>query len=153
LRAATALGVAVGLGLALGLLPTGGGYGSSVFGGQLAILVIVVACVYIGWLVSQLAPAALSFFVAPILAVIMLTLLFAVKFVRLPSAPLVGDGFEILGAIYVVPAALGALLGRVPWLRMSERDAMRNGRWVTRAALAIGAAWYAFYAVMTSYGG
>jgi hypothetical protein len=31
---------------------------------------------------------------------------------------------------------------------MPGRAAMQNGRWVTGAALAIGAAWYAFYAVM-----
>ena len=150
MRAATALGVAVGLGLALGLLLTGAGYASSGFGDKLAILLIVATCVYIGWLVAQLASAAVSILVAPLLVVIMLTLLFAVKFVRLPSAPLVGDGFEILGAIYLLPGALGALLGRVRWLRMSERAAMRNGRWVTGAALAIGAAWYALYAVMAS---
>jgi hypothetical protein len=60
----------------------------------------------------------------------------------------VGDGFEIVGLIYALPGALGALLGRVPWLRMPGRAAMQNGRWVTGAALAIGAAWYAFYAVM-----
>ena len=149
MRAATALGVAVGLGLALGLLLTAGN-GSSRFGELLAILLIVAASIYIGWLVSQLASAALSVLVAPVLVVIMLTLLFAVKFVRLPSAPLVGDGFEILGAIYVLPGALGALLGRVSRLRMSEGAAIRNGRWVTGAALAIGVAWYAFYAAMVS---
>jgi hypothetical protein len=149
MRAASALAVAVGLGLALGLLLTAG-YGSSGFGELLAILVIVAACVYIGWFVSQPASAALSVFVAPILVVIMLTLLLAVKFVRLPSAPLVGDGFEIVGVIYALPGALGALLGRVPRLRMSGRAAMRNGRWVTGAALAIAGAWYLFYAVMAS---
>jgi hypothetical protein len=88
--------------------------------------------------------------IAPVLVVIMLTLLFAVKFVRLPSAPLVGDGFEILGAIYLVPGALGALLGRVPRLRMSEGAARRNGVWVSGGALGLGAAWYALYAVMAS---
>lgn len=152
MRAATAPAVAVGLGLALGLLPKGAGSGSSGFGDQLAILVIIAAGVYIGWLAAQLAPATLSVVVATILVVIMLTVLFAVKFVRLPSAPLVGDGFEILGAIYVASGALGALLGRVPWLRVPETDAVRNGRWVTGAALAIAAAWYLFYAVMAASG-
>lgn len=149
MRAATALGVAVGLGLALGLL-LGAGYGPSGFGEPLAILVIVAASVYIGWLVSQLASAGLSILAAPILVVIMLTFLFALKFLRLPSAPLVGDGFEMLCAIYVLPGALGALIGQVRWLRMSEGAAMRNGRWVTGAALAIGVVCYALYAVMVS---
>lgn len=128
MRAASALVVAVGLGLALA------------------------ASVYIGWLVAQFASAAVSIIFGPILIVIMLTVLFAVKFVRLPSAPLVGDGFEILGVIYVLPGAFGALLGRVPRLRVPETAAVRNGRWVTGAALAIGAAWYLFYAVMAASG-
>jgi hypothetical protein len=149
-RLATAPAVAVGLGLALGLLLTSAGSGSSGFGDQLAILVIIAAGVYIGWLVAQLASAALSVVVAPILVVIMLTVLFGVKFVRLPSAPLTGDGLELLGVMYVLPGALAALLGRLPWLRVPETTAVRNGRWVTGAALAIGAAWYLFYAVMAA---
>ena len=152
MRAASALVVAVGLGLALGLVLGGAGSGASRLGDQLAILAIIAASVYIGWLVAQLASAAVSIVFGPILVVIMLTVLFAVKFVRLPSAPLVGDGFEILGVIYVLPGALAALLGRLPWLRVTETAAVRNGRWVTGAALAIGVAWYAFYAVMAAQG-
>jgi len=152
MRAASVLVVAVGLGLALGLLLTGASSGSSRLGDQLAILVIIAASMYIGWLVAQLASVPVSIVLGPLLVVIMLTVLFAVKFVRLPSAPLVGNGVETLGVIYVLPGALAALLGRVPWLRVTETAAVLNGRWVTGAALAIAVAWYAFYAVMVAQG-
>jgi hypothetical protein len=140
-----AFGLAVVFGLALGLLLTGTGPGASgIVGGQYWILVIVAASVYMGWQVAQLSAAPLSLVAAPVLGALMVALLLGVKFVRMPSAPLVGDGFEVLVLIYAAAALLGALLGHVSWLRAhTPAEAARTGLWLAAATVTVTGATYA----------
>lgn len=143
MRAASALVVAVGLGVALGALFTGPWLGASGLGGLFGILVLVAAGLFVGWLMAQLYSGPLSLVAAPTLILILVGVLFGVKLVRLPSAPLVGDGFEILVAIYAAVGTLGAVIGWMPWLRAPAPGAARTGLWLTATALAMSAATYA----------
>ena len=108
MRAASGLAVAVGLGLALGLVLTSS---AGIGGGQYWIIVVIWACLFVGWLAAQLTPVG-SLVTGPALVLVMTAVLFAVKLVRLPDAPLTGDGVELLVAIYAAFGALGALIGR-----------------------------------------
>jgi hypothetical protein len=140
MRAAGVIVVAAGLGVALSLILTSAGLRvSGAVGGLYGIAVLITACVYVGWLVSQLSAAPASLVAAPLLALFMIAALFGAKFLRLPSAPLVGDGFQIFVAIYAAAGALGAFLGLVPSLRAPVRAAERMGFWLTTVALAVGA--------------
>jgi hypothetical protein len=89
-------------------------------GGQYWTVVLIASCVCVGWSLAQLSRTPLSLVAAPVLAVLMVAVILGVKLIRWPSAPLVGDGFEIVVAIYAGAGALGALLGLmrpVRWLR------------------------------------
>ena len=145
-----AFAMALVLGLALGLLLTGTGPGASgIVGGQYWILVIVAASVYLGWFVAQLSSATVGVLAAPILVLIMLAVLFGVKFVRVPWAPLVGDGFGILLAIYAASGTSGALLGRISRLRArTPSAAAQTGLWLATAVVMGSAATYALAAVI-----
>lgn len=117
MRAAGALVVAAGLGVALSVILTIAGLRGSGVPGLLGAAVLIAACVYIGWLVAQLTSAPVS----------------------LVAAPIVGDAFEIFVIIFAATGAFGALLGQVPWLRIRAAIAARTGLWLTGAALVLSA--------------
>lgn len=140
MRAAGAIVVAAGLGVALCLILTSAGLRvSGAVGGPYSIALLVTACVYVGWLVSQLSTAPASLVGAPLLVLCMIAALMGVKILRWPSAPLVGDAFEIFVAIYAAVGLFGAFVGLVPSLRAPVRVAERTGIWLTAVALAVGA--------------
>src|SRR5688572_18515205 len=112
-----ALAVALAVGLWLGLLLTGTGPGASgIVGGQYWILVMTFASVYLGWQLAQLDTTPLSVVVAPLLVVLMISVMLGVKFIHVPWVPLFSDSFPILIAIDAATGALGALIGRAPSL-------------------------------------
>lgn len=147
-----ALGLAVVFGLALGLLLTGTGPGASgIIGGQYWAVVLIAASVYLGWQVAQFSNALVSLVAAPVLVVLMIAVLLGVKFVRVPWAPLVGDGFEIVVAIYAAAGMLGALVGRAPSLRArTAATAARTGLVLAATAVAVIVATYALASVVGS---
>jgi hypothetical protein len=110
MRAAGVFTMVLGLGVALGLVLTSPW---ATGGGQYWAVVLVAACLYVGWLLAQLSPAPVSLIAAPVLAVLMIAVILGVKAVRWPSAPLVGDGFEIVVALYGAAGLVGALIGSV----------------------------------------
>jgi len=145
MRAAGVITVVLGLGVALGLVLT---CPAGIFGGLYWFFVIAAAGACVGWLLAQLYSAPFSLVAAPVLVVFMIAVMLGVKVVRMPLAPLVGDGFEIGLAISAAAGALGALLGLAPWLRASTPAvAARIGLWPAAAAVAVSAAPYAFAAV------
>src|SRR5688500_20260837 len=92
-----ALAVALALGLWLGLLLTGTGPGASgIVGGQYWILVMTFASVYLGWQLAQLDTTPLSVVVAPLLVVLMISVVLGVTSIRVPWAPRVSESFPIL---------------------------------------------------------
>jgi hypothetical protein len=143
MRAASAIAMAAGNGVALGLIFTSTGLRvSGTVGGLYAIAVLVMACVYVGWLASQLSAAPASLVSGPLLVLCMLAALLALKALRLPSAPLVGDAIEVFVAPYAAAGAFGAFLGLAPWLRVPASAAERTGLSLTIVALAVGAVTY-----------
>ena len=108
MRAARPVAVATGLGLALGVLFTSG-FDLREYG----VVVLLVACFFLGSRMATLPSVALGLIAAPILVLLMLGLLFAVKIIRMPQAPLTGDGFETFLLVYAVVGMLGALIGRI----------------------------------------
>jgi hypothetical protein len=147
-----AFGLAAVFGLVLGLLLTGTGPAATgVVVGQYWILVIIAASVYLGWQVAQLSSKIVSLVAAPVLVVFMIAVLLGMKFVRVPGAPLVGDGFEIVVAVYAAAGALGAFVGRLPWLRaQTPADAARTGLWLAAAMVTVSVATYAWASVTGS---
>lgn len=150
MRAASALVVAVGLGGALGVVVTSAGVRTSGVPGLYGFAVLVAACVYVGWFVAQFVSAPVSVVASPSAVLVMIAVLLGVKVLRLPSAPLVGDGFEIFVVMYAGAGAVGALLGRARSLRLPELAAARTGLWLTAAALVISATTFALDAVIGS---
>jgi hypothetical protein len=148
MRAASAVVVAAGLGVALSVILTIAGLRASGIPGLLGVAVLVAASVYIGWLVAQLTSAPVSLAAAPIIVMGMVGVLLGVKLLLLPLAPLVGDAFEIFVTIYAATGAFGALLGQVPWLRIRAGVAARTGLWLAGAALVLSAATLVFDAVI-----
>lgn len=148
MRAASAVVVAVGLGVALGVILTSSGLRASVVPGVVGFAALIAACVYIGWLVAQFTSAAVGFAAAPVVVVGMIGVLLGVKLIRLPFAPLVGDGFEIFVLIYAGAGAFGAVLGQVPLLQTPAGAAARMGLLLTGAALVISATTLALDAVI-----
>lgn len=136
------------LGLALGALLTGTGPGASgIGGGEFWTLVLIFASAFLGWQAAQVSPVPASLGLAPAMVVVMVAALLAVKFNRLPSAPLVGDGFQILVGIYAAVGLLGALIGRIPSLRArTATGAVRAGLWLSAAALVVSLAAYGWAA-------
>jgi hypothetical protein len=133
------------LGVALGLVLTGPW---AIGGGQYWTVVLIAACVYVGWLLAQLSSASVSLVSAPVLAVFMVAVILGVKLVRWPSAPIVGDGFAIVVALYGAAGAVGALLGLVPWLRSRmPAGAARTALGLSAAMLILSAAPYALAAL------
>lgn len=147
-----AFGLAVVFGLVLGLALTGTGPGASgIVGGQYWAVVLIAASVYLGWQVAQFSDALVSLVAAPVLVVLMIAVLMGVKFVRVPWAPLVGDGFEIVVAIYAGAGVLGAAIGRTPSLRAhNAAAAARTGFVLAAAAVAVIVATYALASVVGS---
>jgi hypothetical protein len=139
MRAASALVVAAGLGVALGVILTSSGLRATTVPGLLGFAVFIAACVYLGWLVAQLASAPVGLVAATVVVIGMIAVLFGVKLTRLPSAPLVGDAFEIFLVGYAGAGAIGALLGQVPPLRMPAAAAARTGLLLTAVALVVSA--------------
>jgi len=114
----TLVAVTLVAGLALGLIFTGNGPGASgIVRGEYWILVLVAASIFLGWLAAQLGFGAAALLVSPVAVVLMIAVVLGVKYVRLPAAPIVADGFRILVAIYASCGVLGALLGGAPWMR------------------------------------
>jgi hypothetical protein len=153
MRAATfGFALALILGLALGGLLTGTGPGASgVVGSEYWILVITAASVYLGWQVAQLTSAPISLIAATVLVVVMIGVILGVKYARVPWAPLMGDGFAILVAVYAAAGVLGALAGRTPWLRVrTVAGAARTGLWLAPVIVAVSLATYALSSVMGS---
>lgn len=153
MRAASLLVVAVGLGVALSVILTSMGRASQVpallgVSVLLGFFVLIAACVYIGWLVAQLASAPVSLVAAPIIVMGMIGVLLGAKLLLLPLAPLVGDAFEIFVLIYAGVGAFGALLGQVPWLRIRPAVAARTGLWLTGVALVLSATTLVFGAAI-----
>lgn len=144
-----AVGLAIVFGLVLGLLLTGTGPGASgIVGGQYWIPVLIAASVYLGWHVAQFSSKPVSLVAAPFLVALMITALLGVKFVRVPWAGLVGDGFEVLVAIYAAAGALGAFLGGLPSLRANTpASAARTGLWLAAAAVMASVVTYAWASV------
>ncbi|HKY50100.1 MAG TPA: hypothetical protein VJP45_02475 [Candidatus Limnocylindria bacterium] len=151
-RAIFASALALVMGLALGLLLTGTGPGASgIVGGEYWILVLVFASVYLGWQVAQLSRSPISLIAAPALVIVMVAALLSVKFARIPWAPLVGDGFEILVAIYAAAGAVGWVVGRVSSPRTTTPAASaRIGLLLATVAVALSLATYAFASVSGS---
>jgi hypothetical protein len=147
-----AFGVSLVLGLSLGLLLTGTGPGASgIVGGEFWILVLVFASVFLGWLVTYLIPAALGVPSAPLFVLVMVAALLAVKFVRIPWAPLVADGFGILVAIYAAAGLFGGLVARTSGLRATTRAAAaRVGLWLATLAVSLTVATYGLASVLGS---
>lgn len=139
MRAAGAIVVAAGLGVALCLILTSAGLRvSGAVGGPYSIALLITACVYVGWLASQLSSAPGSLLGGPLLVLCMLAALLGIKILRWPSAPLVGDAFEIFVAIYAAVGLFGAFLGLAPWLRVPASAAERTGLGLTAVALVVG---------------
>lgn len=113
MRAVRPVAASIGLGLALGSLFTSGldlrEYG---------IVVVLVACLFLGSRMASVASVFLGLIAAPILVLLMLGSLFAVKLLRLPEAPLTGDGFEIFLVIYAAAGMLGSIFGRIATARV-----------------------------------
>jgi hypothetical protein len=147
-----AFGLAVVFGLVLGLLLTGPGPGASgIIGGQYWAIVLIAASVYLGWQVAQFSNSLVSLVAAPVLVVLMIAVLFAVKFVRVPWAPLVGDAFEIVVAIYAAAGLLGAAIGRAPSLRArTAAAAARTGLVLAATAVAFIVVTYGLASVLGS---
>jgi hypothetical protein len=77
--------------------------------------------------------------------------LLGVKLVRVPWAPLVGDAFEVVVAIYAAAGLLGAAVGRAPSLRArTAAAAARTGLVLAAAAVAVMVATYALASVVGS---
>jgi hypothetical protein len=113
--------------------------------------VIIFTSVYLGWQVAQLSDSFISVVVAPALVVVMIAVLLGVKFVRLPWAPLAGDGFGILVAIYAAAGALGAFVGQAPSLRArTPAAAARTGLCLVAAAFAATVVTYGWASVTGS---
>jgi hypothetical protein len=148
MRAASALVVAVGLGVALSVILTISGLRASVVPGVLSFAALIAACVYLGWLVAQLSSAPVGLAAAPVAVVGMIAVLLGVKLIRMPLAPLVGDGFEIFVLIYAGAGAFGALLGQAPLLRSRAAAAAPVGLLLTGAALVLSATTIALDAVI-----
>ena len=147
-----AFGLAVVFGLVLGLLLTGTGPGASgIVGGQYWAVVLIAASVYLGWQVAQFTNAPISLVATPVLVVLMIAVLLAVKFVRVPWAPLVGDAFEIVVAMYAAAGLLGAAVGRAPSLRArTAAAAARTGLVLAATAVAVIVTTYALASVKGS---
>jgi hypothetical protein len=88
----------------------------------LVIVGWVVGLATIGWTCAQLAGPLLGLILAPLAGVAAVGVAIASKMLRYPSAPLVGDGFEILIWAYTVIALVGAVVGLHPALRARSRD-------------------------------
>jgi hypothetical protein len=153
MRAATfALGLAVLFGLVLGLLLTGPG-ASGIIGRQYWAIVLIAASIYLGWQVAQFGNALVSFVAAPLVVVLMIAVLLGVKFVRVPWAPLVGDAFEAVVAMYAAAGLLGAAVGQAPSLRArTAAAAARTGLVLAATAVAVIVTTYALASVMGSSG-
>jgi len=143
------IAVTLGLGLALGVVLTGTGPGASgLIGGGYWILFLVAASVTLGWFGAQLGFGRVALLMAPLAVVLMLGVVLGVKYLRLPAAPLVGDGFRVLVAIYAACGLLGAALGRVRSMGAgSPGEAMRTAARLSAAILAVSVALYALAAV------
>jgi hypothetical protein len=150
--AAKVLAVALGLGFALGIVLTGTGPGASGFiRGEYWILVIVAASVTLGWFAAQLGFGGAAVLVSAIGVVLMLAVVLGVKYLRLPEAPLVGDGFPVLMAIYAACGTLGALLGQAKSMRAATRAAAaRTALCLSAAVLTASIALYALASVSGS---
>lgn len=147
-----ASGLAVVFGLVLGLLLTGIGPGASgIVGGQYWGVMLIAASVYLGWQVTQFGNALVSVVAAPVVVVLMIAVLLGVKFVRVPWAPLVGDGFEVVVAVYAGAGLLGAGIGRAPSLRArTAAAAARTGLVLAATAVALIVVTYALASVVGS---
>jgi hypothetical protein len=122
-------GLSLGLGVALALLLVGDRAGASgIVGGEYWILVLIAASVIVGWFAAQLmTPPLLPWAVAAGVSLVV-GVIVAVKWLRYPTAPLVGDGFPILAASYVIAGLVAATLGRLRMFRApSPRGALRAG--------------------------
>lgn len=109
LLAVATLGVAAVLSLLLlGVGPTYGG----IVDGSLWILAITTASVALGWLASRLLPAPIALLAAPLLPILAVSIVLAIKVARWPSFPAVGDGFEIVVAGYAASGLVGAMAER-----------------------------------------
>ena len=148
MRTASALVLAAGLGVALGVILTSTGLRAAAVPGLLGFAVLIAACVYIGWVVAQLTSAPVGLVAAPVVVIGMIGVLLGVKLIRLPFAPLVGDAFEIFVLIYAGAGAFGAVLGQAPLLRSPAAAAARMGLLVTGAALVLSATTLALDAVI-----
>ena len=134
------------LGLTLGALLTGPG-ASGIVGGEFWVFVLIFASAFLGWQAAQVSSVPASLALAPAMVVVMVAALLAVKFTRLPTAPLVGEGFQILVVIYAAVGLLGAVIGRIPSLRArTATGAVRAGLWLSAAALVVSLAVYGWAA-------
>jgi hypothetical protein len=81
----------------------------------------------------------------------MLGVVLGVKYLRLPAAPLVADGFPVLVTIYAACGLLGAVLGRDRSMRAgTSGEAVRTAARLSAAILAASLALYALAAVSGS---
>jgi hypothetical protein len=146
------LAVALGLGLALGIVLTGTGPGASGFiRGEYWILVLVAASVTLGWFAPQLRFSRAAPLVAPVAVVLMLSAVVGVKYLRLPAAPLVGDGFPVAAAIYVACGVVGAFLGLARSMRAATpAAAVRGAIQLSAAIFAVSLALHALASVSGS---
>ena len=148
-QVATLGAVALGLGLALGLVLTGTGPGASgIVGGEYWILVLVAASMTLGWLAARLGSRGAALLLSPLAVAVMIAVVLGVKYMRLPAAPLVGDGFQILFAIYAGCGVLGALLGRFRGMRAkTPAAAARTGLLLSLAIVVASVVPYALAAL------
>lgn len=108
MRAAGLVAPAIGLGLALGVLSTMG-----LDLGPYGIVMMFAACLFLGLCTRELPSLPLSLVVAPVLVLLMTATLFAVKLIRMPQAPLTGDGVEMVLLICGGTGVLGAIVAKL----------------------------------------
>jgi len=78
---------------------------------DLILFAWVLALAAIGWTASQLLGRRAGVLLAPVAALVAIGVALFAKAFRFPTAPLVGDGFEILIWGYLLVAAVAATVG------------------------------------------
>lgn len=127
------LAIVLGLVLSVVLLGTTERYGGRL-GGEWWIPLFAATSITLGWVAGRAVSGALALVAAIASPPLAIATLIAVKVLRWPAAPAVGDGFELIVGLAASVGLFGAILARARWARLSSAL-----RWLaTLAALTIG---------------
>lgn len=97
----------------LATLFVGAGPLYGIVGGELWLPLFFGACVSLGWLATRLIRLPAGLLIGPMAALLTIAVSLLVKWLVWPTAPLVGDGFDALVAMYGSAGFVGALTGAV----------------------------------------